>query len=53
MTGNLTENGEENDDTRDRGVVRRHGGMSVVVVGRLGVGGAIQRLEVGDYVFSD
>ena len=30
----------------------RHGGVSVVVGGRSRVGGAIQRLEVGDYGFS-
>ena len=48
MTGILTENGEENDDARDRGVGGIHVGASVVVGGRSRVGGVIQRLEVGD-----
>ena len=47
MNGNLIENGEENDEARDCGVGGRHGGVSVVVGGRSGVGGAIQRLEIG------
>ena len=48
ITGILTENGDKNDDSGDRGVGGGHEGVSVVVVGRSSVGGAIQPLEVGD-----
>ena len=48
MTVILTENGEENDDARDRRVGGRHGGVRVVTGGRSRLGGAIQHLEVGD-----
>ena len=51
MTDNFTENGEENDDAGYRVVGGRHGGVSVIVGGRLSVVGAIQRLEVGNYGF--
>ena len=44
----MTENGEENDNARDRGLGGRHGGVSVVVGGRLSVGDSMQHLEAGD-----
>ena len=48
MTDNQKENREENNNTGNRGVGGGHGGVSVVLSGRLGVGGTIQHLEVGD-----
>ena len=52
MTGILIENEEESDNAVDLGVGGRYSGVSVVVGGSFIVGGAIQRLEFGDYVFS-
>ena len=40
--------GDTSRHIEDRGVGGRRGGVSVVVGGRLSVGGAIQTLEVGD-----
>ena len=48
MTRIFTENVEENDDAGDHGSSSRHGGVSVVVGGRSSLGGAIQRLDVGE-----
>ena len=45
MTGNPTENGEEKYNTGYCGVGGIHSGVSVVLDGRLIVGGDIQRLR--------
>ena len=48
MTGSLTDNREENDNAGDCRVGGRHSGVILVKGGHSSVGGAIQRLEVGD-----
>ena len=45
MNVSLTEKGEDNDNSGDRGVGGIHSGVSVVLGGRLIVGGDIQRLR--------